>query len=128
LTRALFVSLSSDKTLHWLRQSLQKELPQSSAGEFEPHLSLLYQLLPVTVRAKLAEEIILPFNTICFDQIRAVAIPETINVPEDLTGWQTLVSCRLDSSAITDKIQRSHFAQQSNQGKGNGRQDRNRPG
>jgi len=105
LTRALFVNLCSDETLHWLRKSLQNDLPQTSADDFEPHISLLYQIVPVPDRVKLAEDISLPFDEICFDQIWAVAIQEAINGPENLTGWQTLLSCRLDSCAITDKIQ-----------------------
>ena len=105
LTRAFFIRLSSDKTLQWLRKSLQNELTQTPADDFEPHVSLLYQLLPVTDRAQLAEEIRLPFDEIRFDQLWAVAVPETINAAENLTGWQTLLTCRLDSSAITDKIQ-----------------------
>ena len=128
LTRAFFVRLSSDKTLRWLRRSLQDELPQTSADDFEPHVSLLYQLLPVTDRAKLAKEIRFPFDEISFDQLWAVAIPETSNVPENLTGWQTLLSCRLASSAITDKIHLHSLAEKSNQGNDHGRQDRNRPG
>jgi hypothetical protein len=128
LTRAFFVRLSSDKTLRWLRKSLQDELPQTSADDFEPHVSLLYQLLPVTDRAKLAKEIGFPFDEISFDQLWAVAIPETSNVPENLTGWQTLLSCRLASSAITDKIHLDSLAEKSNQGNDHGRQDRNRPG
>jgi hypothetical protein len=128
LTRAFFFRLGPDKMLQWLRTSLQDELSQTSADGFDPHISLLYQLLPVTDRAKLAGEIRLPFDEIRFDQLWAVAIPETINITENLTGWQTLLSCRLDSRANIDKIQVRAFAQKSNQGHDNGRQDRNRPG
>ncbi len=128
LTRALFVSLSSDTALKWLRKSLHSKLSNTPDEEFEPHVSLLYQLIPDPDRAKLAEETHLPFDEICFDQIWAVAIPEAIKVMENLTGWQTLLACRLDSSKKTDKIQVRAFAKKSDQGKDNGRQDRNRPG
>ncbi len=104
LTHALFVKLNSAKTLRWLREALQNELPQASIHEFEPHVSLLYQFLPASVRARLAGEIKLPMHEICFDQIWAVAIPETIHSAENLSGWQTLLSCRLASSAIVDTI------------------------
>jgi hypothetical protein len=97
LTRALFVRLRTDKKLQGLRESLQKELSQSPAEDFEPHVSLLYQLLPVADRANLAGEIMLPLREIRFDQIWAVAIPGTINAVENLSGWQTLLSCRLAS-------------------------------
>lgn len=111
LTRALFVRLRTDKKLQRLRESLQNELPQSPADDFEPHVSLLYQLLPVAGRARLAGEILLPLREIRFDQIWAVAIPETINAVENLSGWQTLLSCRLASGRITDKIQARTLAQ-----------------
>jgi hypothetical protein len=104
LTQTLFVSLSSDKNLHWLRDSLQNKLPQTSIHNFEPHVSLLYQFLPGPVREKLTREIRLPLQEISFDQIRAVAIPETMDTTENLSGWQTLLSCRLASKTIVDTI------------------------
>lgn len=104
LTQALFVKLNSAKTLGRLRQALQKELPQSSANEFIPHVSLLYQFLPASVHTRLAREIKFPMQEIRFDQIWAVAIPETIHSVENLSGWQTLLSCRLASSVIVDTI------------------------
>ena len=110
LTRALFVNLGPDKTLQRLRKSLQNGLPQTSANRFAPHVSLLYQFIPESVRVKLAGQVSLPFDEICFDQIWVVAIPETINGPENLTGWQTLLTCRLDSSARIDRIQGRVFA------------------
>lgn|GEM_PF-482236 len=104
LTQALFVRLSSDKKLHWLRDSLQNKLPQTSIHNFEPHVSLLYQFLPGPVREKLTREIRLPLKEISFDQIRVVAIPETIHTTENLSGWQTLLSCRLASTTIFGTI------------------------
>lgn len=104
LTKALFVRLSLDKMLQWLRDSLQNEMPQTSAHDFEPHLSLLYQLIPVAVRERLVRETRFPLTEIGFDQIRAVAIPETIHTTENLSGWQTLLSCRLASDTIVSTI------------------------
>ena len=104
LTQTLFVRLRSDNQLHWLRDSLQDKLRQTSIHDFEPHVSLLYQFLPVPVREKLTREISLPLQEINFDQIRAVAIPETIHTTENLSGWQTLLSCRLASKTIVGTI------------------------
>ena len=104
LTEALFVRLNSAETLEWLRETMQNELSQASSHEFDPHVSLLYKFLPASVRASLAGEIKLPMQEICFDQIWAVAIPESIHSAENLSGWQTLLSCRLASSAIVDTI------------------------
>jgi hypothetical protein len=87
-----------------LRDSLQNKLPQASIHNFDPHVSLLYQFLPVPVREKLTREIRLPLQEISFDQIRAVAIPETMDTTENLSGWQTLLSCRLASKTIVDTI------------------------
>lgn len=104
LTQALFVRLRSDNKLYWLRDSLEDKLRQTSTHDFEPHVSLLYQFLPAPVREKLAREIRLPLQEINFDQIRAVAIPETIHTTENLSGWQTLLSCRLASTKIVGTI------------------------
>ena len=104
LTQALFVRLRSDNKLHWLRDSLQSKLRQTSIHDFEPHVSLLYQLLPGPVREKLTREISLPLQEVNFDQMRVVAIPETIHTTENLSGWQTLLSCRLASKTIVGTI------------------------
>lgn len=104
LTQALFVRLRSDNKLDWLRGSLQNKLRQTSSHDFEPHVSLLYQLLPVPVCEKLTRDIRLPLQEINFDQVRAVAIPETIHTTENLSGWQTLLSCRLASTTIVGTI------------------------
>jgi len=128
LTQALFVRLNAEKTLGWLRESLQNELRQASADEFEPHVSLLYQFLPASVRARLAGEINLPMQEICFDQIWAVAIPETIHSAESLSGWRTLLSCRLASGVIVDTIQVTVPVREKQVGAGDcGRRDRNSP-
>lgn len=123
LTRAFFVRLASDETLLWLRKSLQKELPCSSADDFAPHLSLLYHFLPLADRLKLAGETRLPCKEIIFDQIWAVAIPEAINIAEHFSGWQTLFRCRLAYSQKTDKIQVRGFTRQSIRGDEHERQD-----
>lgn len=123
LTRACFVRLAYDETLQWLRTSLQEELPNRSADEFAPHLSLLYKLLPLADRVKLGEETSLPVRGILFDQIWAVTIPETITAAEHLSGWQTLFIGRLDKSQKTDKIQARGFTQRRSQGNAHGRQD-----
>ena len=104
LTQALFIRLGSNITLRGLRESLQNELPRTSVHDFEPHVSLLYQLLPTPVRERLARETRLPLQEIGFDQIRAVAIPETIHTKGSLSGWQTLLSCRLAPEATAGTI------------------------
>lgn len=123
LTRACYVRLAADTRFHRLRKSLQDALPRTPADGFEPHLSLLYQFLPATDRARLAGGIRLPVREITFDQIWAVAIPEAINKRENLLGWQTLLQCRLDSGKKTDKIQLGAFAQKSFESNGQRRQD-----
>lgn len=104
LTRTLFVRLRWDKTLCCLRDLLQVELGQLAPHLFEPHVSLLYQCLPLQVRNKLTRQIILPLQEISFDQVRVVAIPEEIDTPDKLSGWQPLLSCRLASNVINGTI------------------------
>ena len=123
LTRACYVRLAADTRLQRLRKSLHDALPRTPEETFEPHLSLLYQLLSARDRAKLAEEISLPCREIAFDQFWAVAIPESMHTTENLTGWQTLFNCRLDSDKKIDKIQVGAFAQESLKNNGHRRQD-----
>lgn len=97
LTQTLFCELQKSVALTRLFHSLEEGLLPSAGRELEPHLSLLYQNLPASVREALVRETMIPLQEIRCDELWAVAIPGQLNAPDDFRGWQTLLIRRLDS-------------------------------
>jgi putative hydrolase of the HAD superfamily len=104
LTRSVFLMLQTNRVLARLHDTLHHNVPQPSRYRCDPHISLLYRLLPTPLPG--AEAMVADFDlaTIRFDELRAVAIPETLQTAQDLIGWQPLLSCRLASGVFADTI------------------------
>ncbi len=104
LTRSVFLVLQTNRFLESLHETLHQNVPQPSRYRCDPHISLLYRLLPTPLPS--AETMVdnIDLATIRFDELRAVAIPETLQTAQDLIGWQTLLSCRLASGVFADTI------------------------
>lgn len=100
LTKAFYLRLMSSPAAEELQGALHRELPRPSTYQFEPHVSLLYQELSQSAQAELLQETRLRHEDIRFDQLWAVAIPERLRSAGNLSGWQTLLTCRLASEAI----------------------------
>jgi hypothetical protein len=97
LTQTLFCELQKSTALTRLSHSLGEGISRSAGHDLEPHLSLLYQNLPASVRETLVHETMIPLQEIRCDELWAVAIPGQLNAPDDFRGWQTLLIRRLDS-------------------------------
>lgn len=103
LSQALYVDLKNDESSCHLYYAFAKGVTKPSEYIFDPHLSLLYQDLSVSERERVQSQLKIDLAEIRFDQLWAVAIPETLSVLKDFTNWQTLMICRLDSdeNAVT---------------------------
>ena len=104
VAQAFYLGLHRCDKAEWLQQTLAKGISSVSDYSFKPHLSLIYQDLPLDERDKLTRCWSAPVKTICFDQLWAVAIPAQIKTLEDFYGWQPLLVCRLDSSLNIDTL------------------------
>lgn len=97
LSQTLFIRLQENAALLELNRSLHRGVEQPSNYKLDPHLSLLYQDIPVDVRETLTRDISVPLAKISFEELWAVAIPDQLNAIGDFDGWQNLLICRLDS-------------------------------
>ena len=96
LKRAFYLRLESNRPLQEFVERIQGLTSKwSTAYRLDPHLSLLYQVLPKSERLKLMDEFSLQPAEVCFDELRVVAIPRIISTPADLSGWQTLAIHRV---------------------------------
>ena len=97
LKRAFYLRLEANGALHEFVEQIQGLTSKwASAHILDPHLSLLYQVLPQPERLKLMDEFSPQPAEVCFDELRVVAVPRVISTPADLHGWQTLAIHRLE--------------------------------
>lgn len=97
LTQALCLHLNAPSTAYQIYESFHHQVPRPSNYVFEPHLSLVYAHLNGINQNDLMAKTIVAQRDICFDQLWAVAIPDKIQSMDDCFGWQTLMTCRLQS-------------------------------
>ncbi len=91
-TKTLFVQFQRSSAVEELAAMIARtETP------VDPHLSLLYQNLPRPARNELANEIVLPFDEVCFREICAVRCALPVESPEDVASWKR-VSLQSDES------------------------------
>lgn len=104
LTQTLFVQLQKNAAITRLHEMILASLSLPAGNEFEPHMSLLYQNFSVAVRETLVRENHLNMQKVRFDELWAVAIPGQLESLDNFVNWQTLLTCRLDSSLLPATI------------------------
>jgi putative hydrolase of the HAD superfamily len=96
-SKTLFVQLRPTDTLHRLATRLRQTLPHPTGYDFDPHLSLIYQVLDEATQQTLVETIALPKATIGFDEVQAVATPESFETLSDIKSLRRLYTKSLHS-------------------------------
>ena len=99
LTQTLVMRFLVNESLQTMHQELREAVQMPSSYQLDPHLSLLYMNLSVTERQRLSIEQAFPYDTVRFDELRAVAIPEQISQPQQVLSWQDLLVCGLPATA-----------------------------
>jgi 2'-5' RNA ligase len=89
-TKTLFVRFAMTSVLEHLRDSLG-----FYDRRYDPHLSLLYQTVPMEQKTRLAESISLPFSTVIFDQISIVRCTNPTRTRDDVEAWEHMRSKKL---------------------------------
>ena len=95
MKKALYVELVNSTALASLHQKIHQAVSCPSSYELDPHLSLLYQQLNAVQQGDLLNDTNITLETITFNQLWVVAIPEQLDVLDDFRGWQTLAQCQL---------------------------------
>ena len=95
LTQTLFLKLRQNTEASRLHRALHAGVPSASDYRFGPHLSILYQTISRQERKELLAQVEIPCGQLLFDELRAVAIPESLQRLEDFHDWQPLLSVRL---------------------------------
>lgn len=89
-TKTLFLQFHPNPILSQITESLRSNAAKPSDYVLNPHLSLIYQYLSEETKKELAASIELPKPEICFAEVSAISIPDTITKPEDVTNWNVI--------------------------------------
>lgn|GEM_PF-657418 len=96
-TKTLFVRFDSNPGLEELRKTLGV-----NAGDYDPHLSLLYCRLPAGERSRLVRGIKLPFSSVGFDKISVVRCPSPTENRSEVESWEEWALNKLQFPAVQD--------------------------
>ena len=94
-TKTLFVRLERNAALDELNTKLRRAAKVPKSVLRDPHVSLLYQRLPMSAKKQLASTIRLPFKEAVFDSIKAVRCSSPMEMPADVKSWRTVATKRL---------------------------------
>jgi 2'-5' RNA ligase len=89
-TKTLFVRFSSNNALEKLIVDLRGAMRSRGKVVRDPHVSLLYKKIPMTVKRELASMISLPFRDVVFDSIKAVRCYLPVRDHADVEAWRTV--------------------------------------
>ena len=95
ITKTLFVRFKSNNALKKLIVDLRRAV--KSHGKFvrDPHVSLLYKKIPVSVKKELASTIKLSFDEVVFDSIKAVRCHLPVRDRADVEAWRVIATTSL---------------------------------
>jgi cyclic phosphodiesterase-like protein len=94
-TKTLFVRFRPHRALDELNRRMRAaaEVPQHILRE--PHLSLLYQRMPISAKKELASVIRLPFREVIFDAVKTVRCSSPTRTAVDVNSWRVVATKKL---------------------------------
>ncbi|HEX4653038.1 MAG TPA: 2'-5' RNA ligase family protein [Candidatus Udaeobacter sp.] len=88
--KTLFVQFAPSADLERIKDAIRSAARDSSDYDLNPHLSLLYKTLHISVRSELANSINLPFLKITFNAITAVRCISPTQTTADIAAWRVI--------------------------------------
>jgi putative hydrolase of the HAD superfamily len=85
LFKTVYLQMASSAALLALQRNVRAALHDADEYAFDPHLSLIYKLLPEAARVELASELDAPSTILC--DALSVVIPSSAGWA-DVAGWQ----------------------------------------
>lgn len=95
-TKTLFIEFAPHDSLSQWTEALRMASGNRSDYQLQPHLSLLYKHLSEIERQRIIRELSPPLDPVLFDRVQAVCVPDQIESPEDVKGWNVIASVALD--------------------------------
>lgn len=90
--KTLFVQFAPNRKLRQLHETIRNAAQDSSDYELNPHLSLLYQTMPVVRRSELAHSINVPSSEVMFDVLKTVRCISPTRSRADVEAWRVEAS------------------------------------
>jgi hypothetical protein len=94
-TKTVFVQFHSNEAMTELSANFRRASTFQNEYQLNPHLSLIYKVMPRETKAEIANSISLPFHEVRFDSAKAVISPAEIRSREDIQAWRVVATQRL---------------------------------
>lgn len=94
-TKTVFVQFRANRELTALSENLRSVSNSHREYRLQPHLSLVYKTMPDEAKVEIARSLVLPFNEIVFDCVKAVISPAMIKSREDVEAWRVVATQKL---------------------------------
>ena len=91
-TKTLFVEFEPNDQLVQLSADLRRASAVQNEYELNPHLSLIYKIMPDETKKEIASSLSLPFREVRFDVAKAVISPADIKSREDVEAWRVVAT------------------------------------
>ena len=95
--KTLFVRFAPNKRLRQINETIRDAAQDPSRYELEPHLSLLYKMMPAALRREVAASISVPYSEVSFDAIKAVRCVSPTQSRADVEVWRVVASAELSA-------------------------------
>ena len=90
LAKTVFVQFKPSDGLSRLSALFRSASRSGDNYDLNPHLSLIYQDLPMATKLEIGASVILPFKEVLFDRIQAVELPGRFRKPADVQTWKVI--------------------------------------
>lgn len=94
-TKTLFVQFQPCAAVTRLSADFRQASIVKEEHEVNPHVSLIYKILPAETKAALANSVTVPFPEVRFDAAKAVISPANIQSREDVEAWRVVANQKL---------------------------------
>jgi 2'-5' RNA ligase len=90
LAKSVFVQFQPNDKLARLSDVLRKISSSGDKYDLNPHLTLIYQELPIETKEEIASAVSLPFTNVLFDSIQAMDLLTGLRSPADVKTWEVI--------------------------------------
>jgi 2'-5' RNA ligase len=97
-TKCVYVEFEMNEELLGIATRLTERVPSDYI--LQPHVTLLYNTLPESMRAPVAEDIQVPFTEVTFGAVQAVVCPANSTTPEAVLQWKLLEQRALNAAGM----------------------------
>jgi len=93
--KTLFIQFQDSGAARQMSDAIKALNARCANYVLNPHLSLVYKIMPVAMRAEISQMLDVPKQNYVFDRVRAIETEIPLTEPAQVKRWRTVFECRL---------------------------------